>query len=236
VAVEAAAGRCGVVKPQSAFFERHGSRGMAALERLLSEARDAGLLTLLDVKRGDIGSTNEAYAEAYLAPDAPLRADALTVAPYLGFEALEPFFVRAAAAGAAVFVVVRSSNAAGRVLQSATGPNGRSVEERLLSSLGMRNAVDGVPSDGIGALGAVFAPNHGPPQHFDLAEVRGLFLAPGLGAQGAAPADLAACFAACPRRVLPAASRSLLAAGPDPSRLAEALVALGTEVREALGA
>lgn len=235
IALQAAAGRCGVVKPQSAFFERHGSAGVQALERLLAEARSAGLLTLLDVKRGDVGSTNDAYAAAYLLPGAPLLADAVTLAPYLGFAALEPFFERAFEHGRGVFVVVRSSNAAGRPLQQATEPDGRTVEEALLSSIGARNARAGIPADGIGAVGAVFAPNHGPPKGIDLVDARSLFLCPGLGVQGATVQDVAECFAACPDRVLPSASRSLLRSGPDPARLGDALSELAAAVRGALG-
>jgi orotidine-5'-phosphate decarboxylase len=233
--LQAAAGRCAVVKPQSAFFERHGSAGVRALERLLVEARSAGLLTLLDVKRGDVGSTSEAYADAYLEPGAPLQADALTLAPYLGFAALEPFFERAVGGGGAVFVVVRSSSAAGRGLQLSTHADGRTVEAALLSSIGVRNARDGVPADGIGPVGAVFASNHGPPKGVDLVESRCLFLSPGLGAQGASVQDVAECFAACPDRVLPSASRSLLRSGPDPARLGDAVSELGAAVRGALG-
>lgn len=236
VALGAAAGRCAVVKPQSAFFERHGWRGVRALERLLADASSAGLLTLLDVKRGDIGSTSEAYAGAYLGAEAPLRADAMTVTPYLGFAALEPFFETATAGGSGVFVVVRSSNADGRQLQRSVDADGRAVEEVLLSAIGERNATAGTAAADVGAIGAVFAPNHGPPEGSDLAAVRGLFLSPGLGAQGATVQDVAECFAACPDRVLPSASRSLMRAGPDPQRLGDAVAALAGAVREALGA
>ena len=90
-ATEALAAECAVVKPQSAFYERFGSRGVAVLERVITTARDAGALVLLDVKRGDIGSTSEAYAEAYLDPASPIAADAITVSPFLGFGSLDPF-------------------------------------------------------------------------------------------------------------------------------------------------
>ena len=89
-AVEAVAPYCSVVKPQSAFYERFGSRGIAVLERVIAESRAAGALVLLDVKRGDIGSTSQAYAEAYLDPASPLASDAITVSPYLGFGSLVP--------------------------------------------------------------------------------------------------------------------------------------------------
>ena len=90
-AVEAVAGAVPVIKPQSAFFERHGSAGIAVLEKVVQACRDLGALVLLDVKRGDIGSTAQAYADAYLRPSSPLAVDAVTVSPYLGMGSLDPF-------------------------------------------------------------------------------------------------------------------------------------------------
>ena len=95
VALEAAVGAVGLVKPQSAFYERHGWRGIRTLGRLVAEARQAGLLVILDAKRGDVGSTNDAYAEAFLGADAAIPVDALTVHPYLGFGAMDAFVERA---------------------------------------------------------------------------------------------------------------------------------------------
>ena len=89
-ALAALAGHVALVKPQSAFFGRHGSAGVAGLERRLADARDSGTLVLLDVKRGDIGSTMGGYADAYLADGSPLAADAVTLSPYLGFGSLRP--------------------------------------------------------------------------------------------------------------------------------------------------
>ena len=232
VALEAAVGTVGVVKPQSAFYERHGWRGVRALEQLIAGARSAGLLVLLDVKRGDVGSTNAAYADAYAAAGGPLQADALTLTAYLGFDALEPFFAAAVAAGGGVFVVVRSSNPEGRSLQDARGPDGRTVEVSLLEALAARNRAEAAGT--VGPFGAVFSANHGAPKGIDLRTVGGLFLAPGLGTQGASPADVATCFATCPERVLPSASRSLLEAGPDVNRLRDAVADLATEVSTSL--
>jgi orotidine-5'-phosphate decarboxylase len=235
IALAASAGTVGVVKPQSAFYERHGWRGVRALDRLVSEARSDGVLVLLDVKRGDVGSTNTAYAEAYLAPGAPIAADAITVTAYLGFDALEPFFAAAATAGGAgVFVVTRSSNPDGRPLQESVGANGKAVEVALLDALAARNRA--VAPDGVGPFGSVFAANHGPPSGTDLRSMGGLFLAPGLGTQGASPADVAACFASCPDRVLPSASRSLLDVGPDVGRLRDAVSDLASALNDSLRA
>lgn len=233
IVLEAAAGAVGVVKPQAAFYERHGWRGIRSLTRLIASCRAAGLLVLLDAKRGDVGSTNEAYAEAYLGPEAPIPVDAITVTPYLGFEAMRPILDRAVAAGAGVFIVTRSSNPEGRGLQGARHANGASVEQQLLVDVAREN--ERVAPHGLGPVGAVFGPNHGPPAAIDLRRVNGLFLAPGLGTQGADPDDVAACFERCPDRVLPSASRSLLAHGPDPSRLRDAVAVLSDDVRRALG-
>jgi orotidine-5'-phosphate decarboxylase len=229
IVLDAAAGTVGLVKPQSAFYERHGWRGIRALTRLAESARAAGLLVILDVKRGDVGSTNDAYASAYLGDGAPVQADAVTVHPYLGLAAMGEFTSRAHESGACLLVVVRSSNPEGRAVQSATGPDGMTVEQRLLAGIGALNAR--LAPGRVGPVGAVIgAAPVGPP--LDLAAVNGLLLAPGVGAQGATPADVAATFAACPGRVMPSASRSLLAAGP--AGLRDAAARLSDEFRALL--
>jgi orotidine-5'-phosphate decarboxylase len=229
IVLAAAAGTVGLVKPQSAFYERHGWRGIRALTRLTESARAAGLLVILDVKRGDVGSTNAAYASAYLGDGAPLRADAVTVHPYLGLAAMGEFTARAHQAGAGVLVVVRSSNPEGRAVQSAVTADGVTVEQGLLAGIGALNAR--LAPGGTGPVGAVIgAVPGGPP--LDLAAASGLLLAPGVGAQGATPADVAAVFAACPGQVMPSASRSLLAAGP--AGLRDAAARLNDEFRALL--
>lgn len=233
LAVEAAAGTVGLVKPQSAYYERHGWRGIRTLERLVSEARSAGLLVVLDAKRGDIGPTNDAYAQAYLAPGAPSEVDALTVHPYLGLGAMGALVEAAHEHGRGLFVVTRSSNPEGRLLQTAETEVGTTVEATLLDEIAAANRR--LAPGGIGPIGAVVGPLHdGDDLDLDLAGA--LFLAPGLGAQGAAPADLARAFARCLDRVLPSASRSLLAHGPDLARLRDGVTALATQVQEALAA
>jgi len=248
IVLEAAAGPVGLVKPQSAFYERHGWRGVRTLDRLISGARSAGLLVILDIKRGDVGSTNDAYAEAYLGKGAPLAADAITVHPYLGLGAMGTFVSRAAESGSCLLVVTRSSNPDGRAVQAALvnqergvhargvlepDVRKRSVEEDLLVEIGALNAR--LAPGELGPVGAVIGPTHMEPE-LDLAAVQGLFLAPGVGAQGATPADVATVFAACPDRVMPSASRSLLAAGPHVSRLRDAIAALAADFRALLGA
>lgn len=227
IVLAAAEGSVGLVKPQSAFFERHGWRGVRTLQRLIGAARAAGLLAILDIKRGDVGSTNDAYAEGYVGKGAPLGADAITVHPYLGLAAMGTFVSRADESGSCLLVVTRSSNPEGRMVQAA-GPRGATVEERLLADIGALNAR--LAPGGIGPVGAVVGPVRLSPP-LDLAAANCLFLAPGVGAQGATPADVAEVFAACPDRVMPSASRSLLAAGPDVGRLRDAASALAAEFR-----
>ena len=231
IVLDAAVGTVGLVKPQSAFFERHGWRGIRTLDRLVSSARSAGLLVILDVKRGDVGTTNEAYAQAYLGKGAPLAADAITVHPYLGLGAMGTYVSRAAESGGCLLVVTRSSNPEGRATQAAVAGDRRSVEQALLRQIRALN--EKLAPGQVGPVGAVVGPVHMEPV-LDLAAANCLFLAPGVGAQGTTPADVARVFAACPDRVMPSASRSLLSAGPEPGRLRAAMTALAAEFRTVL--
>jgi orotidine-5'-phosphate decarboxylase len=231
IMLAAAPGVVGLVKPQSAFYERHGWRGIRTLQRLTSEARSTGLLVILDIKRGDVGSTNDAYAEAYLGKGAPLAADAITVHPYLGLAAMGTFVARAHESGSCLLVVTRSSNPEGRGIQAARAGEGRTVEQDLLHEIGALN--ERLAPGAIGPVGAVVGPTHMRPE-LDLVAAGCLFLAPGVGAQGATAADVARVFAACPDRVIPSASRSLLAAGPDIGRLRSAAAQLAAEFRAVL--
>ncbi|MFW6694956.1 orotidine-5'-phosphate decarboxylase [Streptomyces sp. MAR4 CNX-425] len=230
-AVEALADRVAVLKPQSAFFERFGSRGVAVLEKAVTVARAAGALVLMDAKRGDIGSTMAGYAAAYLDKDAPLRSDALTVTPYLGFESLRPALDAAHTAGAGVFVVTLTSNPEGAEVQRAAvrgtdGAHGaRTVAQTVLDHIAAENR-GAAPLGSVGAVvGATLAEAGA-----ELA-VNGPLLAPGIGAQGAAPADLPRVFGPALPHVLPSASRSVLAHGPDIARLRAAAEQLADDVR-----
>jgi orotidine-5'-phosphate decarboxylase len=225
--VEAFAGHVAVVKPQSAFFERHGSRGIAVLERLLAAFGGTSTLVLLDVKRGDIGSTMQGYADAYLAQGAPLGADAVTLSPFLGFGSLGPALETASAAGRGVFVLARTSNAEGAAVQAAVN-EGVSVAQGIAAEAAARNR-------GAAPLGAVGLVVGATADHdLDLAALNGPVLAPGLGAQGAGPTDIAARFRDVGGPVLPSASRSVLGAGPDVVRLRAAALALRDDLAAAL--
>jgi orotidine-5'-phosphate decarboxylase len=231
IALRAATGTVGLVKLQAAFYERHGWRGFRTLQRLIADGRAAGLLVIVDAKRGDVGTTNDAYAEAFLGTDAPLGADALTVHPYLGLGAMGSFIARAHESGSCLLIVTRSSNPEGRAIQSASDDSGHSVEATLLREIGEMNAR--LAPGEIGPIGAVVGPTHMEPT-LDFAATHGLYLSPGVGAQGATPSDVARVFAACPDRVIPSASRSLLAGGPDVRRLRDTAAALAAEFREIL--
>lgn len=222
-AVEALAPVVGVVKPQSAFFERFGSRGVAVLERVVAASRAAGALVLLDAKRGDIGSTSQAYADAYLDQGSPLAVDAITASPYLGVGALAPLFDTARAHGAGVFVLALTSNPEGAQVQRATTEAGGTVAGTVLDELRRLNA----GARPVGSFGAVVGATIGEAGE-DLA-VNGPLLAPGVGAQGATVADVRRVFGDEAGRVLPSASRGLLRAGPDAGALRGAAARLQEE-------
>lgn len=226
------AGVGAAIKPQSAFFERHGSRGIAVLERLLADARSAGVLTILDVKRGDIGSTMAAYAEAYLMDGSPLAADAITVSPYLGAGSLAPAFELAARTNRGLFVLCLTSNPEGPSVQHARLDD-RAVAGGIAHAVGERNA----GAAGLGSFGLVLGATIGSAVRelgIDLEAVNGPLLAPGIGAQGATSAELADVFGAARSRVLAATSRSVLWHGPDRQALHDAALQARADVTLAL--
>jgi orotidine-5'-phosphate decarboxylase len=232
--VEAVADRVAVLKPQSAFFERFGSRGIAVLEKSVQEARAAGALVVMDAKRGDIGSTMAAYAEAFLHKDAPLFSDALTVSPYLGYGSLRPAVELARESGAGLFVLALTSNPEGGEVQHAVRAGdggGRNVGATVLAHLAAENAGE----EPLGSFGAVVGATLGDLSSYDLA-INGPLLAPGIGAQGATPADLPRVFGAALRDVVPNVSRGVLRHGPDAGALRTASDRFAEEVRAVVAA
>ena len=211
--VDALADLVPVFKPQSAFFEMHGAKGIAVLERVLADLREAGALSLLDVKRGDIGSTMDAYAAAYLADGAPLAADAITVSPYLGFGSLAGTIALAEQEGRGVYVLALTSNPEGRQVQHARADSGRRVAEEIVAAAAAANT-----GQTYGHVGLVVGATIGR-TGVDLSAVHGSLLSPGIGAQGGTAADLEIVFGAALPYVLPSTSRELMAAGPDPARI-----------------
>ena len=223
--VEAFAGTVAVVKPQSAFFERFGSAGVAVLERTLAGLREAGTLSLLDVKRGDIGSTMAAYAHAYLSPDSPLRADAITLSPFLGFESLRPALDLAHENGRGLFVLALTSNPEGAQVQhaimSGEAAAGRSVAGGIVDGVTEQNVADSAQGV-LGSVGMVIGATVGDAVQklgLDLRSANAPLLAPGIGAQGATADDLRSVFGAALGNVLASSSREILGAGPDAAAL-----------------
>ncbi|WP_432137536.1 MULTISPECIES: orotidine-5'-phosphate decarboxylase [unclassified Streptomyces] len=230
--VEALADRVAVLKPQSAFFERFGSRGVAVLEESVAQARSAGALVVMDAKRGDIGSTMAAYAEAFLREDAPLFSDALTVSPYLGYGSLAPAVSLARETGAGLFVLALTSNPEGGEVQHAVRGDDRGgpdVGATVLRHLAAENGDDRP----LGSFGAVVGATLGDLSSYDL-DINGPLLAPGIGAQGATAADLPRVFGAAVRNVVPNVSRGVLRHGPDVVALRDAADRFADEVRDAV--
>ncbi|MFC8670566.1 MULTISPECIES: orotidine-5'-phosphate decarboxylase [Streptomyces] len=232
--VEALADRVAVLKPQSAFFERFGSRGIAVLEKSVEEARAAGALVVMDAKRGDIGSTMAAYASAFLEKGSPLFSDALTVSPYLGYGSLKPAVDLARESGSGLFVLALTSNPEGGEVQHAVRPEDtalRNVGATMLAHLAEENAGE-TP---MGSFGAVVGATLGDLSSYDL-DINGPLLAPGIGAQGATPADLPGVFGAAVHRVVPNVSRGVLRHGPDIGSLRASSDLFAEQIRAAVAA
>ena len=233
--LEGAHARLACVKPQAAFFEALGLPGLEALATLIADARAYELPVILDAKRGDIGSTAEAYAVAYLGDAGPWDADALTVSPYLGPDTLEPFVARATASGRAVYALVATSNPGAATWQDLPTPDGRLVHEHVadhLQALARRHGR-------YGAVGAVVGATRGE----RLAALRArmtdvLLLVPGFGAQGASPADVTAAFDSQGMGAVVNASRSLVpaASATDLGAVARAARTATTAMADALEA
>ncbi|GIG24222.1 orotidine-5'-phosphate decarboxylase [Cellulomonas denverensis] len=236
--MEAVAGRVAAVKPQSAFFERHGSAGLAVLEEVVAAGRETGTLVIVDAKRGDIGSTMGAYADAFLRDGSPLAGDALTVSPFLGFGSLTPAVRAAAASGRGLFVLALTSNPEGAAVQHARDAGGVAVADRIAREAAALNGEEIAGSGArLGSVGLVVGATTGDAAArlgVDLAAVRGPLLAPGVGAQGAGPAELAAVFGPARASVLASSSRGVLKAGPAVADLRRAAELAAAEASRAL--
>jgi orotidine-5'-phosphate decarboxylase len=182
--IDACAGKVPIVKPQIAFFEQLGWRGIRVLEALVKRARDRGLLVVLDAKRGDLASTAQAYAQSYLLPNSPCRADAITLNPYLGMDSLQPFLDASRAHGVGLFVLARTSNPGAAHFQSQL-IDGVPLYERVAEAL-VPWSQDLCGETGWSNLGVVAGATY-PTEAARLRRVlpNALFLVPGYGAQGA---------------------------------------------------
>jgi orotidine-5'-phosphate decarboxylase len=210
--VDAVAPYVVAVKPQVAFFEALGSDGLRAFEEVCSYSRSAGLQVIADGKRGDIGSTARAYATAFLEPangNAPV-ADALTVNPYLGRDSLDPYLAACRRDGAGIFCVVKTSNAGGSEVQDLVLSDGRPVWQQVAELVSEWGA-DLVGEHGLSSVGAVIGATH--PRAVGEARKllpRSILLLPGVGAQGATPADVARAFTSGPASALVNVARDVI--------------------------
>ena len=236
--LDAVAGAVPVVKPQSAFFERHGSAGVAVLEEAIAAARARGLLVIVDAKRGDIGSTMSAYADAYLRDGSPLAADALTVSPYLGFGSLAPALAAMRETARGLFVLALTSNPEGASVQHARSEDGTPVAVAVARAAAAVNAAERKTTGGpLGSVGLVVGATVGDAAQrlgLDLAAVGGPLLAPGVGAQGAGSAELVRVFGDARGAVLATSSRGVLSAGPHRAALRAAAERARDEAAAAL--
>lgn len=224
--VEAFADSAALVKPQVAFYERFGSAGFRVLEQTLADLREAGCLTVADAKRGDIGSTMAGYAHAWLGEDSPLRADAVTVSPYLGVGALAPVLELAEERGAGVFVLAATSNPEAVTLQSQVGEDGRSIAQQVVDECAQYNAPHaeaGTPGNIGVVVGATLA------QAPDLSQLNGPVLMPGVGTQGGSVEDIERIAEGTGHLAFPNISRAVLSEGPDVVALRRAALAASRE-------
>ena len=231
--VEALGGRVGAFKPQSAFFERFGSHGVGVLEEVIDACRNAGSVCIVDAKRGDIGSTMNGYADAYLADGSPLAGDAVTLSPYLGVGSLTPALEMAKETGRGVFVLALTSNPQGASVQHCVNSEGQSVAGGVVQALSDFNAT--FEFEHMGPAGIVVGATVGDAPHrlgisFDA--FNGTILAPGVGAQGAGPKELSEVFGQAALNVLASSSRAILAKGPDARGLQQAYAQAVAELAE----
>lgn len=226
------------VKPQAAFYERWGSAGFAVLEEVIAVSRAAGVLCIVDAKRGDIGSTMNGYADAFLGKESPLAGDCVTLSPFLGYGSLAPAIAEARATGRGVLVLALTSNPEGAEVQHARTATGASVAATIAAHAAADNGPDLAAGARLGTVGLVTGATIGTAANevgADLAAVRGPLLAPGIGEQGGRPEDLRATFGDAVGAVLASASRSVLRAGPDAGALREAAKRLAGDLAAATG-
>jgi orotidine-5'-phosphate decarboxylase len=237
--VEAAQGRVGIVKPQVAFFERHGSAGIAALETTIAAARKAGLLVIADAKRGDLGTSVEAYAQAWLTAGAPLEADAMTISAFQGVGSLSAPMILASEQGKGLFVLAATSNPESFATQTAVVAVGDFANTTVAASIVAEvNRSNAGPLGSFGVvIGATVSLADFGLSASDLAVTP--ILAPGFGFQGADFSSLAATYGAASANTIVSSSRAILEAGPggiagaiDAQAAALSEVTAFSEVRE----
>lgn len=235
--IEAVAGYAAAIKPQVAWYEAYGSSGIAVLEQTLDSAREAGLLTIADAKRGDIGSTMDAYARTWLSDGSSLAADAVTLSPYLGVGSLNPAFEMAEKTGRGTYVLAVTSNPEGASVQHVGAA--ASVASEVVTSVDERNhkwkdtPESKCYKNVINPHGLVV----GATVNFSLADIgvnlknfTGPILAPGYGAQGGSPEALVLALGQVKGKVLVNSARGILCKGPDVAQLRHAAMSATREL------
>jgi len=217
VLLDAARYEIAIAKPQVAYFERFGSAGILALEELALLARNENVLMLIDAKRGDIDTTGEAYGEAFFSSSSPLKVDAVTLNPFLGFESLRKLLDFAVRNDGGAFIVVRSSNPEGEELQTARLRNGTTIAEDLCQKITTFNL--SLDLETLGPIGAVLGATCDDAAAIAEALPQSFLLAPGIGAQGATLETLSLRLAGARGRVIPSVSRAVLFDGCGPVEL-----------------
>lgn len=230
IVLEALTGKVAAIKPQAAFFERHGSEGMTVLEEIVAHSAEHGIISIVDAKRGDIGSTMAGYADAFLREGGPFAGDALTISPYLGVSSLAETVETARANARGVFILALTSNPEGQQVQHARSRTGESVASQVASFAAGLNA----GCEPIGDVGLVVGATVGdaPVRTRTNLQVNGPLLVPGVGAQGGRVSDLVSTFGAATHQVLVSSSREILQQGPDQ----DAIVAAAKDLSTRLGA
>lgn len=227
--VEAFADTAALVKPQVAFFERFGAAGFAVLEETLAGLREAGSLTVADAKRGDIGSTMEGYGDAWLGETSPLRADSVTLSPYLGVGALGAAIATALENNRGVFVLAATSNPEARAIQAVPAGTADSIAQAVVDECATFNAT-ALEAGVAGSVGVVVgATVENPPR---LNALNGPVLLPGVGAQGAGPAQVHSIVSACPQLGFANVSRAVLQRGPQVDDLRKAVIDTADQFRD----
>lgn len=237
--IEASRGHAAAVKPQVAFFERFGAAGYAALETVIGAAREAKLLVIADAKRGDVGSSFDAYAEAWLRPGSPLESDAVTAVAFQGFEVLDQALNYAREFGKGVFVLAVTSNPEAKPIQTALVSDGSSVSEFLLQRIHTFNRTVFGESD-LGSIGAVLGATVELAEYgVDISEgtqqdsVKMPVLAPGFGHQGGTIEHARRSFGSYFDGVLVSESRSVLSG--DPAGITNRIRVRAEQLRDAFG-
>ena len=235
--LQATNGRAAAVKFQTPMFERYGSKGFAALERVLYAARQMGIITIVDCLHGGLSTTISSIADAYFKPGAPLLADAITLLPYYGARSLGGLINEALDNGRGVFVASLTSNPEGRSLQTAIRQSGEYKGETVAYGIASTAQKYNQGIEGMGSVGLIIGATIGQWMNasgIDPSKFTGPILSPGYGWQGAEAKDLKTVFKGTKGNVLVTVSRFIASHGPDITALSQATEAIALDVRQAL--